>query len=165
MILSLDCRILVGSCAGLLSGVMGQCEELQFGSATLNQNKDKGSDKPKKIVTGDTVGDPNNGHIWPCLYSMKLTAILSFVFGSAIVAHRIPREVHFDVDLLELLVLFQCLAFSVRSWLNQVESGSHFEVVSVGLICDVVLHDAFTRSCTSGHFGHVQKPTTTNDNQ
>jgi len=50
----------------------------------LEPDQDKGSDTHKKTVTGDTV-----------------------------VAHQIPREVYFERDLRELLVLFQCLAFSV----------------------------------------------------
>ena len=32
----------------------------------LEPDQDKGSDTHKKTVTGDTVGDPLNGHIWPC---------------------------------------------------------------------------------------------------
>ena len=36
---------------------------------------------------------------------MKITAILSIVFGSAFDVHRIPREVHFECGLRELLVL------------------------------------------------------------
>ena len=54
-----------------------------FLQATLNQTKTK-IQTCTRNVTGDTVEDPLNGHIRLCLYSMKLTAILSIVFGSAL---------------------------------------------------------------------------------
>ena len=52
-------------CAGLLSGAMGQCEKY-ISAGDLEPDQDKGSDTHKKTVTGDTVGGPLNGHIWPC---------------------------------------------------------------------------------------------------
>ena len=52
-------------------GRLGTMRRTAFRQCDLEPDKDEGSDMHKKIVTGDTVGDPNNGHIWPCLFSMK----------------------------------------------------------------------------------------------
>ena len=57
-------------------------DNAKISAGDLELDQDKGSDTHKKTVTGDTV-----------------------------VAHQIPREVYFERDLRELLVLFQCLAF------------------------------------------------------
>jgi len=88
-------------CAGLLSGAMVSSVQLAIsmsntGGAWDNSKKyisagglgkefGKGSDAHKNSVTGDTVGDPLKDTSGPALnIVMKLTAILSLVFGTAI---------------------------------------------------------------------------------
>merc|ERR1719213_787284 len=89
------------ACAGLLSGALVSSVQLAIsmsnsGGAWDNSKKYitsgglgseyvKGSDAHKNSVTGDTVGDPLKDTSGPALnIVMKLTAILSLVFGSAI---------------------------------------------------------------------------------
>merc|ERR1712166_1417158 len=88
-------------CAGLLSGALVSSVQLAIsmsntGGAWDNSKKYisagglgpdylKGSEAHKNSVTGDTVGDPLKDTSGPALnIVMKLTAILSLVFGSAI---------------------------------------------------------------------------------
>jgi inorganic pyrophosphatase len=91
-------------CAGLLSGALVSSVQLAIsmsntGGAWDNSKKyisagklivdgkrhAKGSDAHKNSVTGDTVGDPLKDTSGPALnIVMKLTAILSLVFGSVI---------------------------------------------------------------------------------
>merc|ERR1712051_286625 len=88
-------------CAGLLSGALVSSVQLAIsmsnsGGAWDNSKKYisagglgkeymKGSDARKNSVTGDTVGDPLKDTSGPALnIVMKLTAIISLVFGSAI---------------------------------------------------------------------------------
>jgi len=89
------------ACAGLLSGALVSSVQLAIsmsntGGAWDNSKKYisagglgkefvKGSEAHKNSVTGDTVGDPLKDTSGPALnIVMKLTAILSLVFGSAI---------------------------------------------------------------------------------
>jgi len=89
------------SCAGLLTGALVSSVQLAIsmsntGGAWDNSKKYisagglgpefmKGSDAHKNSVTGDTVGDPLKDTSGPALnIVMKLTAIISLVFGSAI---------------------------------------------------------------------------------
>merc|ERR1712238_72219 len=88
-------------CAGLLSGALVSSVQLAIsmsntGGAWDNSKKfisagglgpefRKGSEAHKNSVTGDTVGDPLKDTSGPALnIVMKLTAILSLVFGTAI---------------------------------------------------------------------------------
>merc|ERR1712050_656112 len=91
------------ACAGLLSGAL--CSSVQLaismsnsGGAWDNAKKcieaggieghGKGSAAHKAAVTGDTVGDPLKDTSGPALnIVMKLTAIISLVFGTAIAKH------------------------------------------------------------------------------
>merc|ERR1719217_1650357 len=89
------------ACAGLLSGALVSSVQLAVsmsnsGGAWDNSKKYisagglgkeyvKGSEAHKNSVTGDTVGDPLKDTSGPALnIVMKLTAIISLVFGSAI---------------------------------------------------------------------------------
>merc|ERR1719191_1268395 len=89
------------TCAGLLSGALVSSVQLAIsmsntGGAWDNSKKyisagglgpefKKGSEAHKNSVTGDTVGDPLKDTSGPALnIVMKLTAIISLVFGSAI---------------------------------------------------------------------------------
>jgi len=89
------------ACAGLLSGALVSSVQLAIsmsnsGGAWDNSKKyisagglgkeyTKGSEAHKNSVTGDTVGDPLKDTSGPALnIVMKLTAIISLVFGSAI---------------------------------------------------------------------------------
>merc|ERR1711871_1337833 len=89
------------ACAGLLSGALVSSVQLAIsmsntGGAWDNSKKyieagglgvdhRKGSNAHKNAVTGDTVGDPLKDTSGPALnIVMKLTAIISLVFGSAI---------------------------------------------------------------------------------
>ena len=88
-------------CAGLLSGALDSSVQLAIsmsntGGAWDNSKKYistgglgmefmKGSEAHKNSVTGDTVGDPLKDTSGPALnIDMKLTAIISLIFGSAI---------------------------------------------------------------------------------
>merc|ERR1719498_367843 len=92
------------ACAGLLSGALVSSVQLAIsmsnsGGAWDNSKKYitsgglgpsyvKGSDAHKNSVTGDTVGDPLKDTSGPALnIVMKLTAIISLVFGSAILKY------------------------------------------------------------------------------
>jgi inorganic pyrophosphatase len=96
------------ACAGLLSGALVSSVQLAIsmsntGGAWDNSKKyisagglgpefRKGSEAHKNSVTGDTVGDPLKDTSGPALnIVMKLTAILSLVFGSAIAAYSNPE--------------------------------------------------------------------------
>merc|ERR1712206_67828 len=88
------------TCAGLLSGALVSSVQLAIsmsntGGAWDNSKKyisagyleghPKGSEAHKNSVTGDTVGDPLKDTSGPALnIVMKLTAIISLVFGTAI---------------------------------------------------------------------------------
>jgi inorganic pyrophosphatase len=92
------------ACAGLLSGALVSSVQLAIsmsnsGGAWDNAKKYisagglgpqfvKGSEAHKNSVTGDTVGDPLKDTSGPALnIVMKLTAIISLVFGSAILKY------------------------------------------------------------------------------
>jgi len=92
------------ACAGLLSGALVSSVQLAIsmsnsGGAWDNSKKYitggnlgpehvKGSETQKNAVTGDTVGDPLKDTSGPALnIVMKLTAIISLVFGSAILKY------------------------------------------------------------------------------
>lgn len=92
------------ACAGLLSGALVSSVQLAIsmsnsGGAWDNSKKYisagglgpsfvKGSEAHKNSVTGDTVGDPLKDTSGPALnIVMKLTAIISLVFGTAILKH------------------------------------------------------------------------------
>merc|ERR1712167_10928 len=89
------------ACAGLLSGALVSSVQLAIsmsnsGGAWDNSKKYisagglgkdfcKGSEAHKNSVTGDTIGDPLKDTSGPALnIVMKLTAIISLVFGAAI---------------------------------------------------------------------------------
>jgi len=95
------------ACAGLLSGALVSSVQLAIsmsnsGGAWDNSKKYisagglgkefvKGSEAHKNSVTGDTVGDPLKDTSGPALnIVMKLTAIISLVFGSAINDYSAP---------------------------------------------------------------------------
>jgi inorganic pyrophosphatase len=95
------------ACAGLLSGALVSSVQLAIsmsnsGGAWDNSKKYitagglgpsfvKGSEAHKNSVTGDTVGDPLKDTSGPALnIVMKLTAIISLVFGTAILKHSNP---------------------------------------------------------------------------
>jgi len=87
------------TCAGLLSGALVSSVQLAIsmsntGGAWDNSKKyitgqgGKGTEQHKNSVTGDTVGDPLKDTSGPALnIVMKLTAIISLVFGTAMAEH------------------------------------------------------------------------------
>merc|ERR1719330_434099 len=96
------------TCAGQLSGALVSSVQLAIsmsntGGAWDNSKKyisakgttegfGKGSEAHKNSVTGDTVGDPLKDTSGPALnIVMKLTAIISLVFGSAIANFSNPK--------------------------------------------------------------------------
>merc|ERR1711876_168492 len=96
------------TCAGLQSGALVSSVQLAIsmsntGGAWDNSKKyitngglgpgvGKGSEAHKNSVTGDTVGDPLKDTSGPALnIVMKLTAIISLVFGSAIANFSNPE--------------------------------------------------------------------------
>merc|ERR1719330_2247144 len=95
------------ACAGLLSGALVSSVQLAISMSNtggawdnskkyisaggLGQKFVKGSEAHKNSVTGDTVGDPLKDTSGPALnIVMKLTAIISLVFGTAIKNYSAP---------------------------------------------------------------------------
>merc|ERR1712232_209107 len=82
----------------LVSGVQMAISMSNTGGAWDNAKKyieangTKGSEQHKNAVTGDTVGDPLKDTSGPAInIVMKLSAIISLVFGSFIAAHSDPK--------------------------------------------------------------------------
>lgn len=95
------------ACAGMLSGALVSSVQLAISMSNsggawdnskkyisaggLGDDQRKGSDAHSNSVTGDTVGDPLKDTSGPALnIVMKLTAILSLVFGTAIKDYSNP---------------------------------------------------------------------------
>jgi inorganic pyrophosphatase len=96
------------ACAGMLSGALVSSVQLAISMSNsggawdnskkyisaggLGDDQRKGSDAHANSVTGDTVGDPLKDTSGPALnIVMKLTAIISLVFGTAIKNHSTPE--------------------------------------------------------------------------
>jgi inorganic pyrophosphatase len=96
------------ACAGLLSGSLVSAVQLAISMSNsggawdnskkwisaggLGDDQRKGSDAHANSVTGDTVGDPLKDTSGPALnIVMKLTAIISLVFGTAIKDFSTPK--------------------------------------------------------------------------
>merc|ERR1712039_1040030 len=95
------------ACAGMLSGALVSSVQLAISMSNsggawdnskkwisaggLGEDQRKGSEAHKNSVTGDTVGDPLKDTSGPALnIVMKLTAIISLVFGEKICEYSNP---------------------------------------------------------------------------
>ena len=61
----------------------------------LNQTKTKVQTCTRN-VTGDTVENSLNGHIWPCFVQYEAQCDPQHRVWVSLVVHQIPREVHFE---------------------------------------------------------------------
>merc|ERR1719464_1661458 len=93
-LLELHSLTTTGASGSLVSGVQMAISMSNTGGAWDNAKKyieatgAKGSDQHKNAVTGDTVGDPLKDTSGPAInIVMKLSAIISLVFGGFIARH------------------------------------------------------------------------------
>ena len=104
------------------------CAACCLASWTMRRNTFRPWTRPRQrfrhaqeIVTGDTVGDPLNG-----LILSLLCTVWSSLRSSALCLDQPCCASNFECGL-RVFFSFQWLVSSVWSWLNQVDSGPHFE--------------------------------------